>query len=845
VLAPLSLQLEAEDASTAAHRTIDALPGATKSIFLLPSLAAVLEGLAPKLESETALVAAQRLLDTFAAMPATTDWRSFGKAVAALAARLSPEQATVLLPQLLSTMSKTTSTSALPGQSKSVEALAARLNSDGATSGIRTILDAQGKATNADTILALGKAVAVLAPRMSPEAGTAAAQNALDAMTGTTDLNARLLLSRALAGLAQRLAPEEASRMLLLALSRNSGVTARSALAVALAALAPRLEPGEARKAATQAARPLVSGWTGLNRGDLILTASEAFAALAPLMAPEEAARAAATGLQSILTLLPKTTNAGAVNSLIKATACLKPWLSSAEMTRAEAAVARAAAAAGRSALETMAKAANQAVLTVHQRNLVELAAWLAPEDAGALFLGALEQFAGTADKVSDPMMLGTCRTICGALTPRLGPKEAEEAGRKTLEVLTRTSDSLGLALFSRIATALAARMSPEEAGKMRVATARRLLDALAGTLRLDPNHTVYSAVVTLGQQMSPEEIAVAIQGIIDLATRADGLKAGPVFAEAAIASLAGRLNPPDAILPAQKLLKVVTDPKRFVSLGAEGKLLEALAARVEAEDAAALARQAIADLPGATRPDTRVALAGVIKATASRLERPEAAAVSEQVLATMGKTEDRKSLAALGQAVAALAQRLPPAEASPVVRAASDRLLKALDKPDLLDTVELVEAIAVLVSQLPSDTISAVARKVIAVTHTEDGKALARFGEAVVTLTQHLGPEERGKVRQVAFARLLEVFARTEGKDDATQPLTKALEHLAEQAGTQNLVDLLKRPTCVGGARKIVMQALGNRLDRKFADHWEAVEWLATNEPDVDLKEPPERPVR
>ena len=71
---------------------------------------------------------------------------------------------------------------------------------------------------------------------------------------------------------------------------------------------------------------------------------------------------------------------------------------------------------------------------------------------------------------------------------------------------------------------------------------------------------------------------------------------------------------------------------------------------------------------------------------------------------------------------------------------------------------------------------------------------------------------------------------------------LTQAAQPLPSRLSTQQLVDLLKMPTCVGEARTVILEQLSNRYKRPFADVWDFVEWAEKNEPSLDFKSPPKR---
>jgi hypothetical protein len=59
----------------------------------------------------------------------------------------------------------------------------------------------------------------------------------------------------------------------------------------------------------------------------------------------------------------------------------------------------------------------------------------------------------------------------------------------------------------------------------------------------------------------------------------------------------------------------------------------------------------------------------------------------------------------------------------------------------------------------------------------------------------------------------------------------------------TQDLVDLLKLPTCVGGLRRVVLDQLGNRYGRRFETHWDFVRYAPEQGLDLDFTTPPKRP--
>jgi hypothetical protein len=59
----------------------------------------------------------------------------------------------------------------------------------------------------------------------------------------------------------------------------------------------------------------------------------------------------------------------------------------------------------------------------------------------------------------------------------------------------------------------------------------------------------------------------------------------------------------------------------------------------------------------------------------------------------------------------------------------------------------------------------------------------------------------------------------------------------------TQDLVEVLKWPTCVGEARRVVLDILGQRYQRHFANQWEFVRFAQEQHLDLDFTSPPRRP--
>jgi hypothetical protein len=59
----------------------------------------------------------------------------------------------------------------------------------------------------------------------------------------------------------------------------------------------------------------------------------------------------------------------------------------------------------------------------------------------------------------------------------------------------------------------------------------------------------------------------------------------------------------------------------------------------------------------------------------------------------------------------------------------------------------------------------------------------------------------------------------------------------------TQELVELLKMPTCFGPTRRVVLDRLENHYGRRFANHWAFVRFATGQNLGLDFTTPPTRP--
>jgi hypothetical protein len=114
-------------------------------------------------------------------------------------------------------------------------------------------------------------------------------------------------------------------------------------------------------------------------------------------------------------------------------------------------------------------------------------------------------------------------------------------------------------------------------------------------------------------------------------------------------------------------------------------------------------------------------------------------------------------------------------------------------------------------------------------------------LAQGLATVAARLGPTEAAR-RSLLAARAL---AETPWPHPLAglAALALAAQPLPSHFSTQELVNVLKWPTCVGPFREEVLRQLGNKYNRSFADQWEFVDFAEKHLPDVDLTTPPKRP--
>jgi hypothetical protein len=283
-----------------------------------------------------------------------------------------------------------------------------------------------------------------------------------------------------------------------------------------------------------------------------------------------------------------------------------------------------------------------------------------------------------------------------------------------------------------------------------------------------------------------------------------------------ALSAVAGGLGPQDAAQTAAALLQLMKDTRDSYHLSSLARALSAVAARLEPRDAAGIGAPAATILAEAMKDSKRRVgwpqsaqlqrLAEGLAAVAARLEPRDAAAATAQAVAllfqAMDWTRDPLALARLARGLSVVAPRRQGEDEA----LAAALLLLAIKDPTKVrgDDQELIQGLAALLSAVPPAEIP------------------ARSATAASAVGFPAGPGQP----LMALA-----------------PLVVGAEPPPCRLTTQQLVELLKMPQCVGESRRVVLDQLGNRYRRRFADAWEFVRFAREQNLGLDFTTPPQRP--
>jgi hypothetical protein len=233
--------------------------------------------------------------------------------------------------------------------------------------------------------------------------------------------------------------------------------------------------------------------------------------------------------------------------------------------------------------------------------------------------------------------------------------------------------------------------------------------------------------------------------------------------------------------------------------------------------------------------------LAQGLSAVAARLGAEDAAQTAATLVQAIKDTTTLPALQSLAQALSAVAARLEARDAAAVTAPAATTLVQAIkDTKDPGALYSLAQGLSAVAARL--EATAAATTFLQAMTDTKDPRALRSLAQGWSAALSAVPPAEI-PARSATAAAAGAFPAGTGHPLAALALLLPAAEPPPCRLSTQQLVELLKMPTCIGEARRIVLDQLGNRYHRTFADMWEFVRFAEEQKLGLDLTSPPQKP--
>jgi hypothetical protein len=499
---------------------------------------------------------------------------------------------------------------------------------------------------------------------------------------------------------------------------------------------------------------------------------------------------------------------------------------------------------------------------------LERLASRLEPKEAGAVARALLQQ----ADKGATPDSVVMLAGLFGRLAPRLDAKEARAGAarlaRKVLNPEPKGTDGNALVALAQTFLRLAPWLGPDDLQAGTAALTCGILELSGGNepvaVHVEPGGLI-SFDMILGKDVegtvrveTPSALALAFKQLapyVDTQTASSAARAvlhrmartrdaPPLTALVrAFESLSPRLEPAAAAAVGRRALDLVAKAPTTQSFMALARAFEGLASRLEPQQAreglAALAHQTLDWMTPPAERSRLSELANLFARLTGRLDEKAISALAHTVRKLAARTNNVHSLATLARAFEKLAPRLKTREASELAAMLAERILQRIAKEsEAIALATLRAAFEKLAPRLDKQARVVSAQLTLELLIKSDQLAEPTLVRALQRLTPRLDAKNA-----LAVARAMITPAMHDLSTDALKSLAGAFQDLVDKLSDHELIDLLKRPACIGAFRETVLLELGRRTKRKFADLWEFVTWAREHRPDLDLLTPPQPP--
>jgi len=722
------------------------------------------------------------------------------------------------------------------------------------------------------------------------------ARQLIVSMTQTNDATALAQLVQGLSAVEPRLERGEAARAaaaLVAAMNSKNpfALTSAPSLAQGLSLVMLHLEIEEKKQAGSQAAAVLTQAMKDPKNAIHLANLAQALSTvIAGYQEPESAARAAAQAAVALTQAMKDPENVIRLPELALALSQVAANLEPKEATKAAATL-----------MQAMKDTSNPVALAGLASGLSAVAPRLEPKEA-ALASAALTQ--AMRDPKNAAAMIELAPAL-SAVAEHLDAKEAALAVAAIRQAMKDTKNADALAALAKALSAVAAHLEPKEAAQAAVTeAATALVQAMKDPKYADALSSLAQALAEVAAQMEPtKEAAQVAAGLIEVMK--DNKNGGDLSALAAgLSAVTVRLGPAEAARAADVLIQAMKDAKNTDALSALAQALSEVAALMEPKDAdrvAAALTQAIRDPKNSRSLPNLVSCLSLLSA---RLEPKEAAVVATALTQAMKDAKNAGALSSLARGLSAVAARMGPEESAQVNAQVYVALTRAIngakDKDDLRPLFQGLASVAATLG--PEEVARTAAALTQAMRDPKNVNELFQLAQSLSTVAPYMEPQEAAKAAgsliqvmqdspiflasalsavlsaappaeipsrsaksasAVAFptgpghalmALALVIVAAepdplpampcTARFDDKGQLIPAAKPELRPcRLSTQQLIELLKMPTCMGGARRIVLDQLEKRYRRTFVDAWEFVRFAGDENLSLDFTTPPQRP--
>jgi hypothetical protein len=622
---------------------------------------------------------------------------------------------------------------------------------------------------------------------------------------------------------AVRMEPQAAARFatsLTRALEANPG---RYWLVDALSAAATAMEPPVGTSTMAEIGAKFANK---LYRGPYTADNFEAPAKALSILARRMEPHAAVTTLTTAIAKVPETSLMDDWFPLAEALSALGPWMDPKDAAEAGQVLARVLAR----------KAPNRpawifALSAVARRMDHQSAA-----KAGAILTEAISR----TNRISPDLAEGL-----SMLAPRMQPKEAAAAGKVVAEKLrsmVQTTEHNPSGMLAKALAALAVQMEPNDAVRICSKVVSALIDfAIANKMPptgpWDPQESVALALSALAPHIGPKDAATAAEIL---------RKAMELAEEHSLVPLARSLSATAARIKRNEANKLCSQVQAILvrRIGKANhyyfEALSAVAAQMDPNEAARLCSQAAQVLskkldendPNVSVPRyvARGSKAQILAAVAAHMEPKEGA---NTLFSAMDRSKGYSlALAALAEGLSEVAERMPRKEGSDLRKQAAVALIQALEHEEkrrgLVATPQMESDIRIAQTYLAGGLSTLAARM--------------EPKDAASMLMEIMTKSEAGVLAKTLSASLTGVYAGSHRWSDFLFRDPIPNHALAVRLTKRELAELLKQPTCIGPARRLILDELENRYRCRFGDQWAFVRYAQENDLGLDLTGPPQR---